>query len=65
MMFKGEIVNEFGEVLGRYWFRSSTCHYALSLYHGAIRRDGLTEEGLCAYLDRLGLTPCDDSWNRR
>lgn len=51
-MFKGIIGNEFGDIVGRYWFRSGSGTYTL-MWHG-IRRDGWTLEGIQAWADRLG-----------
>lgn len=44
MMFKGEIANEFGEVIGRYWFEIPAGSYVLRLY--GVNRYGYTAEGI-------------------
>lgn len=48
---KGNIVNEFGEKVGSFWFRSGMNAYTLC-WHG-IRRNGYTLEGIQAWADSL------------
>lgn len=51
MLFKGSIVNEFGDVVGRYWYREGM--NALTINWCGIRADGFTDEGLKSWADRL------------
>lgn len=47
MMNKGQIANEYGEVIGAYWYRPSHNSFTLRLY--GVNRDGYTEEGIRAW----------------
>lgn len=47
MMTSGKIANEYGEVIGAYWYCPSTGHYTLRLYR--VNREGYTEEGIRAW----------------
>ena len=50
-MKKGSIMNEFGETVGRYWYREGQNRiYVVWL---GCRLSGYTEEGLQAWADRL------------
>lgn len=51
MLIKGRIVNEFGETVGRYWYREGQNRFSF-IWHGC-RFNGYTEEGLLAWADRL------------
>ena len=44
MLNKGEILNEYGETIGTYWYRPSMDRYTLRLY--GVNRNGYTEEGI-------------------
>ena len=44
MMYKGKIANEFGEVIGSYWFRPSMNCFTLRVWR--INLNGFTEEGI-------------------
>ena len=44
MLNKGKIANEFGEVIGAYWYRPSMNAFTLHLY--GVNRNGYTEEGI-------------------
>lgn len=44
MMTNGKIANEYGEVIGAYWYQPSMNCFTLRLY--GINRDGYTEEGI-------------------
>ena len=44
MMMNGKIANEYGEVIGAYWYNPSMMAYTLRLYH--INREGYTDQGI-------------------
>ena len=48
---KGEFHNEFGEVVGKFWYRPSTMSYT-RIWHG-LRSEGWTLEGLKKWADKL------------
>jgi len=52
---KGKIRNEFGEVLGVYWYEEGQNRYTISLYHGKVIHRGFTEEGLVRWCDSMEL----------
>lgn len=47
MMYKGQIANEYGEIIGAYWYRPSMNAFTLRLY--GVNRNGYTEEGIHAW----------------
>lgn len=51
MMTRGKITNEYGDTVGRYWWRSGQNRFSF-IWHG-IRRNGYTEEGLIDWANRL------------
>lgn len=50
MMGKGKIVNEYGEIIGAYWFDYARNSYTLRLYHTNIH--GYTPEGIIDWCNR-------------
>ena len=51
MLNKGLILNEFGETVGKYWYRSGQGRFT-RLWLG-IRQDGYTEQGLVDWANHL------------
>lgn len=52
MKYTGDIVDEFGEKVGSFWYRDGQKSYSWT-WHG-LRRDGWTLEGIRAWADKLG-----------
>lgn len=52
-MFRGRLVNEFGEAVGKYWFRDGQNSYTLFLY--GHRYNGYSLEGIYTLSDKLSL----------
>ena len=51
MLGKGSIVNEWGETVGRYWFRSGMNKFSMN-WNGCLT-NGWTEDGLIAWAKKL------------
>ena len=49
-MGKGKIANEYGEIIGAYWFDRARNSYTLRLYHTNIY--GYTPEGIIDWCNR-------------
>ena len=50
-MFKGKILDEFGEAVGRYWYREGSGTYTVYWY--GIRKDGWTLEGIYDWANKM------------
>ena len=44
MLIKGKIANEFGEIIGAYWYDGASCSYVLRVFN--YNRYGYTEQGI-------------------
>jgi len=51
MLNKGSIVNEWGEVVGRYWYWSGMNRFSMNWL--GCKSNGWTEEGLAAWANKL------------
>ena len=58
MLTKGSIVNEFGEVVGRYWWREG--QNTISVSWLGVFTDGWTDEGLAKWATHLEYNLIED-----
>lgn len=53
MLNKGKIANEYGEIIGAYWYRFSTNTFTLRVYGN--NREGYTEDGIIQFCNKYNL----------
>lgn len=58
MLNKGNLVNEFDEVIGKYWYRSGQNSFCVRLW--GKNQNGYTEDGIYKLANRLGLYVVED-----